>query len=51
MSLITTSLVGLVTRREAAWLATAMLAGVTERLKFLVAFRPGQVSPTSALTA
>ena len=31
---------------EDAWLATAMLAGVTERLKFLVAFRPGQVSPT-----
>jgi alkanesulfonate monooxygenase len=33
---------------EDAWLATAMLAGVTERLKFLVAFRPGQVSPTLA---
>jgi alkanesulfonate monooxygenase len=31
---------------EDAWLATAMLAGVTERLKFVVAFRPGQVSPT-----
>jgi alkanesulfonate monooxygenase len=31
---------------EDAWLATAMLAGVTERLKFLVAFRPGQVSAT-----
>jgi len=31
---------------EDAWLTTAMLAGVTERLKFLVAFRPGQVSPT-----
>src|SRR5487761_54690 len=31
---------------EVAWLATAMLAGVPERLKFLVAFRPGQVSPT-----
>jgi alkanesulfonate monooxygenase len=31
---------------EDAWLATAMLAGVTERLKFLVAFRPGQVSPS-----
>src|SRR5260221_2739770 len=31
---------------EDAWLATAMLTEVTERLKFLVAFRPGQVSPT-----
>jgi alkanesulfonate monooxygenase len=31
---------------EDAWLATAMLTGVTERLKFLVAFRPGQISPT-----
>jgi alkanesulfonate monooxygenase len=31
---------------EDAWLTTAMLAGVTERLRFLVAFRPGQVSPT-----
>src|SRR5580692_4358442 len=31
---------------EDAWLATAMLAGVTERLKFLVAFRPGLISPT-----
>lgn len=31
-----------------AWLATAMLAEVTERLKFLVAFRPGLVSPTLA---
>jgi alkanesulfonate monooxygenase len=31
---------------EDAWLTTAMLAEVTERLKFLVAFRPGQVSPT-----
>ena len=33
---------------EDAWVATAMLAGVTERLKFLVAFRPGLVSPTLA---
>jgi alkanesulfonate monooxygenase len=31
---------------EDAWLTTAMLAEVTERLKFLVAFRPGQISPT-----
>jgi len=29
-----------------AWLATAMLTEVTDRLKFLVAFRPGLVSPT-----
>ncbi|MFZ0668675.1 MAG: LLM class flavin-dependent oxidoreductase [Acidimicrobiales bacterium] len=33
---------------EDAWLATAMLTEVTERLKFLVAFRPGLVSPTLA---
>src|SRR5512144_2380262 len=33
---------------EDAWLATAMLAPVTERLKFLVAFRPGLTSPTLA---
>ncbi|MFJ6676820.1 LLM class flavin-dependent oxidoreductase [Actinosynnema sp. NPDC091369] len=33
---------------EDAWLATAMLVGSTERLKFLVAFRPGLVSPTLA---
>ncbi|MEU7978616.1 LLM class flavin-dependent oxidoreductase [Micromonospora sp. NPDC049081] len=33
---------------EDAWLATAMLAEVTERLKFLVAFRPGVLSPTLA---
>lgn len=33
---------------EDAWLTTAMLTQVTERLKFLVAFRPGQVSPTLA---
>jgi len=31
---------------EDAWLTTAMLVEVTERLKFLVAFRPGQISPT-----
>ncbi|KWX02149.1 LLM class flavin-dependent oxidoreductase [Carbonactinospora thermoautotrophica] len=33
---------------EDAWLTTAMLAQVTERLRFLVAFRPGLVSPTLA---
>jgi alkanesulfonate monooxygenase len=33
---------------EGAWLATAMLTEVTERLKFLVAFRPGLTSPTLA---
>jgi alkanesulfonate monooxygenase len=33
---------------EDAWLATAMLTEVSERLKFLVAFRPGLVSPTLA---
>jgi alkanesulfonate monooxygenase len=31
-----------------AWLTTAMLTEVTERLKFLVAFRPGLTSPTLA---
>src|SRR6201991_2756199 len=31
---------------EDAWLSTAMLTEVTERLKFLVAFRPGLISPT-----
>jgi alkanesulfonate monooxygenase len=31
---------------EDAWLTTAMLVEVTERLKFLVAFRPGFLSPT-----
>jgi len=31
---------------EDAWLTTAMLVEATERLKFLVAFRPGQISPT-----
>lgn len=33
---------------EDAWLTTAMLARETDRLKFLVAFRPGFVSPTLA---
>jgi alkanesulfonate monooxygenase len=33
---------------EDAWLTTAMLAARTERLKFLVAFRPGLLSPTLA---
>jgi hypothetical protein len=31
---------------EDAWLTTAMLVEGTERLKFLVAFRPGLISPT-----
>src|SRR3979411_651866 len=31
---------------EDAWLSTAMLVAGTERLKFLVAFRPGLLSPT-----
>ena len=30
---------------EDAWLTTAMLSQVSDRLKFLVAFRPGLVSP------
>ncbi|WP_205471540.1 LLM class flavin-dependent oxidoreductase [Nocardioides sp. SYSU D00038] len=30
---------------EDAWVTTAMLTGLTERLKFLVAFRPGLTSP------
>ena len=33
---------------EDAWLATSMLSEVTERLKFLVAFRPGLTSPLLA---
>lgn len=33
---------------EDAWVSTAMLASVSERLKFLVAFRPGLTSPTLA---
>ncbi|MBO0801459.1 MAG: LLM class flavin-dependent oxidoreductase [Nocardiopsaceae bacterium] len=33
---------------EDAWVMTAGLSQVTERFKFLVAFRPGLVSPTTA---
>src|SRR5918994_430526 len=33
---------------EDAWLATAALIGETSRIKFLVAFRPGLLSPTLA---
>ena len=33
---------------EDAWLTTAMLAPLSQRLKFLVAFRPGLTSPTLA---
>ncbi|MBF6474702.1 LLM class flavin-dependent oxidoreductase [Nocardia gipuzkoensis] len=33
---------------EDAWLTTAMMVETTETLKFLVAFRPGLVSPTLA---
>ena len=33
---------------EDAWLSTAMLAPLSERLQFLVAFRPGLTSPTLA---
>ncbi|MEV4947041.1 LLM class flavin-dependent oxidoreductase [Streptomyces sp. NPDC053755] len=33
---------------EDAWLTTAMVSRETERLKFLVAFRPGFVAPTLA---
>ncbi len=33
---------------EDAWLATAALISQTQRLKFLVAFRPGLISPTLA---
>ncbi len=33
---------------EDAWLTTGMLTEVTQRLKFLVAFRPGLISPTLA---
>ena len=33
---------------EDAWLTTAALTRETERLKFLVAFRPGLISPTLA---
>jgi alkanesulfonate monooxygenase len=33
---------------EDAWIATASLIGVTTRIRFLVAFRPGLLSPTLA---
>src|SRR5947209_16504277 len=33
---------------EDAWVSTAMLSEVSERLKFLVAFRPGLTAPTLA---
>ena len=33
---------------EDAWLSTAMLVPLSERLKYLVAFRPGMTSPTLA---
>ncbi len=33
---------------EDAWISTASLLGVTNRIKFLVAFRPGLLSPTLA---
>ncbi len=33
---------------EDAWLASAALAGATERLRFIVAFRPGLILPTLA---
>jgi alkanesulfonate monooxygenase len=33
---------------EDAWLTTAALIGQTQKLKFLVAFRPGVISPTLA---
>ncbi len=33
---------------EDAWITTASLIGVTERIRFLVAFRPGLLSPTLA---
>jgi alkanesulfonate monooxygenase len=36
------------TQCEDAWLTTAALTRETERLKFLVAFRPGSLSPTLA---
>ncbi|GAB3213618.1 LLM class flavin-dependent oxidoreductase [Marinactinospora thermotolerans] len=36
------------TQCEDAWLSTAALTTATERLKFLVAFRPGLLSPTLA---
>ncbi|EKF23115.1 luciferase-like monooxygenase family protein [Mycolicibacterium hassiacum DSM 44199] len=36
------------THCEDSWIATAALAQHTERLKYLVAFRPGVLSPTAA---
>lgn len=33
---------------EDAWVTTAALLGVTQRLRFLVAFRPGSITPTLA---
>ncbi|MGV2385679.1 MAG UNVERIFIED_CONTAM: LLM class flavin-dependent oxidoreductase, partial [Thermobifida fusca] len=33
---------------EDAWITTAIVLGAVQRLKFLVAFRPGLVSPTLA---
>ena len=33
---------------EDAWVTTAMLIGLTKRIRFLVAFRPGLLSPTLA---
>jgi alkanesulfonate monooxygenase len=33
---------------EDAWITTAMISSLSERLKFLVAFRPGLTSPTLA---
>ncbi len=33
---------------EDAWLTTALLNGVSDKLKFLVAFRPGLIAPTLA---
>ncbi|MBX5488340.1 MAG: LLM class flavin-dependent oxidoreductase [Mycolicibacterium hassiacum] len=39
------------THCEDSWIATAALAQHTERLKYLVAFRPGVISPTAAAQA
>lgn len=36
------------TQCEDAWIATAMVAARTQRIRFLVAFRPGLLSPTLA---
>jgi alkanesulfonate monooxygenase len=36
------------TQCEDAWITTAMVAARTERIRFLVAFRPGLLSPTLA---